>query len=525
MATYNILSSCICRDGFGFREDNRHQILTFLQSTSPITWFELNNKPKYPITMDYFSNIEIKNFRKKCIINDYNKTVLNAYIDKSDFFITDLVSFAVANLAREIRNNEEIHYFTYSKWFREAYEKGLKEYLPYKIEIVNRFDLIDEALIENTIDNYVKWIISKGYKQNQVILVENKKVLSYSDGELLYYFENQESRNKINEVLDKIYDCFEKKMPECYVVKMPFGVYSDVHHKWGLTDLHFCKEYYDYLYECFDLVSEKKNCQNEIDKLREKYSTILSIQKDKFMQNNWNYMDIKEKQLLVGIIKSELSERIAKKGAKCFDVKTKSITEYRLEKYYVVSQYDKNYSIVTLKGNKYLVSNDECVKGFCGKDKIINENWKTINASTLAILKEDSIVIGHSGIKSQAQMQIIRTIISEENLYGKIVNFSVWARVLQCNDEGKGGTIGIINAEDYNKGKFFAKLDFNNREWEKLTISVKLPKKQNFKGLTICLRALANRNEEALEYAMVEFGELELCVVAPKGETNPKRRK
>ena len=99
MATFNILSSCICRDAFGFQENCGHEIITFLQSTSPFTWFEFNQTPKRLLVPECFSDINIKNFRKKCVMLDYNKQVLSSYDEKSDFFILDLVSFANTNIA------------------------------------------------------------------------------------------------------------------------------------------------------------------------------------------------------------------------------------------------------------------------------------------------------------------------------------------------------------------------------------------------------------------------------------------
>ena len=65
MATFNILSSCICRDAFGFQENCGHEIITFLQSTSPFTWFEFNQTPKRLLVPECFSDINIKNFRKR----------------------------------------------------------------------------------------------------------------------------------------------------------------------------------------------------------------------------------------------------------------------------------------------------------------------------------------------------------------------------------------------------------------------------------------------------------------------------
>lgn len=127
MATFNILSSCICRDAFGFKKDCTHEVITFLQSTSALTWFEFNKKPNIPMEMKMFEDVEcLSNFQKKCIIKDYNKEVLESYKKQADFFIMDLTEFASANIAEHIdKKNNENHFCSYTKWFHTAYTNGI----------------------------------------------------------------------------------------------------------------------------------------------------------------------------------------------------------------------------------------------------------------------------------------------------------------------------------------------------------------------------------------------------------------
>lgn len=144
--------------------------------------------------------------------------------------------------------------------------------------------------------------------------MENKKVESYSDGELLYYFEKDMNRVRINNILDSVYEAFERELPDCYIIQMPIGVYADVHHKWGLIDLHYCREYYEYLYKCFDMIASKDNCQQDIYKLRDNYSEILQENRDIFIHNCFSY--ITGKQFLKGELCYKSSDnRLVVKGA------------------------------------------------------------------------------------------------------------------------------------------------------------------------------------------------------------------
>ena len=255
MATFNILSSCICRDAFGFQQECKHDIITFLQATSALTWFRFNKKPLNPMTLNMLEESGLSNFQKKCIIKDYNKEVLASYDKETDYFVMDLTELASANIAEygDAKKGEN-DFCSYTKWFNTAYNNGLKKYLPSQVVIHNSVELLkDESLLQQTIDNIRNWLLNvKGYKEKQIILVRNKKVNAYTDNKVLVYFDNQSKRNSINDTLDRIYDCFCEKIPGCHVINMPLGTYSDKFHKWGVTDLHFCTEFYDYLYKCFD---------------------------------------------------------------------------------------------------------------------------------------------------------------------------------------------------------------------------------------------------------------------------------
>ena len=110
MATYNILGSCICRDLFGFQENNKHEVLTFLQATTALTWFCYDDKPSRIMGLDFYNDVEgLSNFQKRCLVHDYNKTVLEQFTKKADYFITDMTEFASMNIARETDKENHHH--------------------------------------------------------------------------------------------------------------------------------------------------------------------------------------------------------------------------------------------------------------------------------------------------------------------------------------------------------------------------------------------------------------------------------
>ena len=66
-----------------------------------------------------------------------------------------------------------------------------------------------------------------------------------------------------------------------------------------------------------------------------------------------------------------------------------------------------------------------------------------------------------------------------------------------------GGCIAFINANDYNAGTFCAKEEFDNTDWKKIAVSYWVPEGENFRGLTVCLRAFASTDNSM--HAKVEF--------------------
>ena len=457
MATFNIFGSCVCRDIFGFHPETEHEVVTFAQSSSPITWFVLNEKPVRALSVEKFKDIvAISNFAKRCIVQDYNKQVQEYYSKPSDFFITDLVEFARHGVGKE--KGKKDHFFTCSDVFLRLYLGGGKGCFDNDIEMISPFNIWNNENILTCMQKYADWITNGlGYSQNRIILIKNKMVNQYSDGKHLYYFDDQAFIIKVNQLLDKMYNTLQKLLPKCHIIEMPEGVYGEYFHKWGVFPLHFCSEYYDYLHICIDRICNRslENGNNETE-IYQEYSNAF---KQKIAE-----LKIANQQDSVNVVGG---------------------------KNYLIGDFSK-------KGIKDLSL-------FYGHNNKVSGEWKTINNSTFVILRENTLVLTDNGGSSHVQMNIAQTIKDCEEFAGKAVTFSVDARVLKRNDYGEGGLIAIANAMDYNKGIFYAKKSFHNLEWKRITLSITLPEKEEFKGITVVLRALRGGWEKEPQHAIVEF--------------------
>lgn len=294
------------------------------------------------------------------------------------------------------------------------------------------------------IRRYIEWLEKDcGYLENEIIILENHKVSNYVDNNKLYSFSLSDEVENATIRTKRAYKIFKELSPNSYYIKMPYGTFSNSEHKWGLSRLHYDKLCYEYYYEAVTAITKGCN-QFYLDNLHEIYSNKMLIKRDEYIRNSLeNYLEN---------------------------------VSFMLESPYQIS----------------------------GHEKCILDNWKTINWSTKVNISNGVLRIEHSNSNSMAQMNVIQIVKNSHLLSGKEVTFSVFARVIQLTNEGYGGEIALINAENYNDGKLYKRVDFTNQDWKQIILTTKLPKGDEFKGCTICLRARAGGKENPI-HASVEF--------------------
>lgn len=431
MATFNIYGCCICRDLFGFIDYNEHEVIHFLQSSSQITNFVYTTKPKKELSMEDFKDVSINNFKKTCIIHDYNKTLTGYYTEPADFFIVDLVNIANTHLKKETYADGSEHYFTSSLWFKLACENGLDKYFSEsKLESVNVFDVLDKIGTDIVLERLIKWLKEDlHYKEEQIILIENGRTPLYTHKNKLYCFEKG-TRDKVNGLLDRLYTSFKEKCPSCHVVKMPYVTYADSANKWDLSDQHYSIEFYEYLYECVHTIAQNPgNCEEKLFQIRDKYSKYFYKKISEFIFNSQNAPN-----LLKGDFTSAPNKYIAEKNSKLYSSDFEELPNAVLQQYETVTHFDFPYAQLA---DGY-VHSDHCVKGIIGDQKKMNPYWTAVNNSTCVIFRDHSIVLTHAGNLSKAQMNIIQTVEDFKDLAKTTVTFSVWARVLKASNN-RGG--------------------------------------------------------------------------------------
>ena len=137
--------------------------------------------------------------------------------------------------------------------------------------------------------------------------------------------------------------------------------------------------------------------------------------------------------------------------------------------------------------DKRCVEYEIILRGYSGHGFRLKSGWYTQNKTTLVLGKIQSVVLKHNGCSRKEQINLLYSVESFEELIGKYITISVWARCLKINNNGIGGTLAIICDSHYNKGEFYKHISFSNMEWSRISLTVKVPDK--IEGLIVCLRA------------------------------------
>lgn len=267
MSSFNISGCCTLRDTFAFRENSEHDVVQFLQFSSPVTWFDFITAPPQKITLEDLSELFVdgilkNNFTKKCVVTDYNRLALKYFQGRADYWIFDFPEMVIYGLIKQTTEEGIIHYFTATGRVlkKNKDNKCFLDVLPGKKEQIAPLSYLTDNKIEKVIADLYNWVVyDKNYTVEQVVLVRTINALEYCDGKVMQDYSNRKKLENENILLEKIYDVFERYFAGCHVIRFPENIYGEIPHKWGLHPLHYCKEAYDYLYGMIDLISKGEN--------------------------------------------------------------------------------------------------------------------------------------------------------------------------------------------------------------------------------------------------------------------------
>lgn len=273
----SILGSCICRDIFGFHENDGGYIIDgFVQSVSPLSIATRNGIKEDDI---HFTDIisackKMPHFYKRCMTLEYAGQVVD-YVGKkkSDFLVIDMadIRFELYNLAGNFYSSGMVKLAKY-QYFTE--QDPVIDQL-FSSDKTDPLDLSDNVFY-SLLDQYLVKI-RKYYPQEKLILIEDRAVYQFiSDSELVFCRETLEEYKKWNQRIEKAFLYVKEKLPRAHVVRFPVDTVGNLHHKWGFLGFHYIDEYYDYAQEAINIiVGHNADREAENDKLDQLYDLYV----------------------------------------------------------------------------------------------------------------------------------------------------------------------------------------------------------------------------------------------------------
>ena len=242
---FDLWGTCITRDIFalGTRNESKYNIETFIQNCSFIPAFGIHAGPT--MTLEYFQDLKNRKslFDYKCFMHDFNKTTLATLKDsEANWLIIDFTVFSYGLVAFQYEGGSE-EYITFASW--EMRKEVLDRMDVPKYRIVSPVDLnymkYMDQLVEFCIERY----------GNNIILIETPYAYDYIDHDGNINIRTP-SLNQVSKHYDVMLNFIKKT--DCHYVKCPFNIIADQHHRWGLSQLHYITEYYEYAIEAINVI-------------------------------------------------------------------------------------------------------------------------------------------------------------------------------------------------------------------------------------------------------------------------------
>lgn len=246
----SIFGSCVSRDVLECEANQERaiQLKTYVARQSIVS------AVSQPVPCDA-RRIQLKSaFQRRMVLCDFQKTSFDLFTgDGSQYILVDLIDerFDLMKIGRA--------YITLSD---EAEASGItRDYL-----IEKRFGIgsacvkkkrlrshyyVDARRLEEYIRDFAERL--KNIYPEERILLHRAKMQDYylnSDGSVRRFPLNHLYNNaRINRLLDYMYDYLESCLPHAPVIDFSGLYYADQNHKWGLSPMHYQKEYYDRVYQ------------------------------------------------------------------------------------------------------------------------------------------------------------------------------------------------------------------------------------------------------------------------------------
>ena len=249
MITVNIFGSCVSRDVLEVQQERKISLRNYIARESIVSAIAR------PVLLETDRLNLVSNFQKNMVIHDFQKDVFELFeMNRSDIVLIDLIEerFPIAEIddsyvtySNELMTSGYIDAPKLIRWQKKIYPihwLGEKKGDKWKIGKMN---------MDNVIVEFAQRLLSL-YHPNQIIIHEVYLSDYYLnlDKRVCFFPKNHLRNNKqMNEKYEYMYRRLERCIPGVQVINCSKSYMADENHKWGLSPMHFQKEYYEKVLE------------------------------------------------------------------------------------------------------------------------------------------------------------------------------------------------------------------------------------------------------------------------------------
>lgn len=273
----DIVASCVCRDAFVIGApavaSNKYDIKSNFQYNSMLSYMSPPNESLSVLTDEDLSFGTP--WQKRMLLADFKKDVFDKLYVEDSFIILDITSAAIKHF--DI-SQDKIAFLTSTKVSRPNLPI-IENAIGFSPRVIDPWE-ISEDYINDAVDRYTSKIVSL-FPKGKIIFTQVLNASEYinKNGTLSHYANLPEIKKK-NDFLKKLEEMICKRLEElgspAYVVPMPDGVLGYELHKWGKYSLHYCDEYYEYLFRAYDTICSDYSLEEMSEIISELKSTCES---------------------------------------------------------------------------------------------------------------------------------------------------------------------------------------------------------------------------------------------------------
>ncbi len=277
----SLFGSCILRDTLFFHSDENYTVDRFVQTLNPVSAVQ---------TEKVFGNADVSesqafktgsmsrkaNFVRRNFLLDANKQVFDYLFGcKSDYLFMDVACSRMPVI--HFKRNGKERFLTYPPQYIPTVNELVNEgYIPGdKLKLIKSDEELF-PLVEKYLPVYTEKILEH-YPVEKIVLLEIYPVRFYLNNNDISLF--GDDRYRLFKC--RISFCFEmtrKLLDGCHVIEFPDYVICDKRHKWGLDNMHYSAEFYDYVFAALNIIMRGNNDriteERKLRKLKDEYSML-----------------------------------------------------------------------------------------------------------------------------------------------------------------------------------------------------------------------------------------------------------